>query len=173
MHESRTTSSRTPHEARLPLYDDEVLLLLLLLGIGTVTMDVGARIGAVGRSTGANDGATVVVVDSSFNVVLVGAAVGVPPAFGVAAGDGVVATGKVGGAVVPVVVVGVGLVTFKPGEKVQVSGQSFKTIQSQGITRVTNSSPNINSGGSSGTTSASHVTHAVKFSIFGTQGLVK
>ena len=172
MHESRTTSSRTPHEARLPLYDDEVLLLLLLLGIGTVTMDVGARIGAVGRSTGANDGATVVVVDSSFNVVLL-LLVGVPPAFGVAVGDGVVATGEVGGAVEPVVVVGVGLVTFKPGEKVQVSGQSFRTKQSQGITRVTNSSPNINSGGSSGTKSASHVTHAVKFSIFGTQGLVK
>ena len=172
MHESRTTSSRTPHEARLPLYDDEVLLLLLLLGVGTVTMDVGARIGAVGRSTGANDGATVVVVDSSFNVVLL-LLVGVPPAFGVAVGDGVVATGEVGGAVEPVVVVGVGLVTFKPGEKVQVSGQSFRTIQSQGLTRVTNSSPNINSGGSSGTTSASHVTHAVKFSIFGTQGLVR
>ena len=171
MHESSTTSSRTPHEARLPLNDDDDVLLLLL-GVGTVTMDVGARIGAVGRSTGANDGATVVVVDS-FNVVLVGA-VGVPTtAFGVAVGDGVVATGEVGGAVEPVVVVGVGLVTFKPGEKVQVSGQSFKTIQSQGITRVTNSSPNMNSGGSSGTTSASHVTHAVKFSIFGTQGLVK
>ena len=172
MHESRTTSSRTPHEAHLPLYDDDEVLLLLLLGIGTVTMDVGARIGAVGRSTGANDGATVVVVDSSFNVVLL-LLVGVPPAFGVAVGDGVVATGEVGGAVEPVVVVGVGLVTFKPGEKVQVSGQSFRTIQSQGMTRVTNSSPNINSGGSSGTTSASHVTHAVKFSIFGTQGLVR
>jgi hypothetical protein len=150
-----------------------LLLLLLLLGVGTVAMDVGARIGAAGRSTGANDGATV-VVDSPFNVVLllVGA-VGVPPAFGVAVGDGVVATGEVGGAVVPVVVVGVGLVTFKPGEKVQVSGQSLRTKQSQGITRVTNSSPNINSGGSSGTTAASHVTHAVKFSIFGTQGLMK
>ena len=171
MHESSTTSSRTPHEARLPLNDDDDVLLLLL-GVGTVTMDVGARIGAVGRSTGANDGATVVVVDSSFNVVLL-LLVGVPPAFGVAVGDGVVATGEVGGAVEPVVVVGVGLVTFKPGEKVQVSGQSFRTIQSQGMTRVTNSSPNINSGGSSGTTSASHVTHAVKFSIFGTQGLVR
>ena len=125
--------------------------MLLDLGVGTVTMEVGARRGDVPfvfdvdtagavSTAGTNDG------EFSEEVPVIGV------------GDGV----SIG--------VDTGTVPFAPGVKVHVSGQSLMTKHSHSSGKERNSSLNSKSAASSISVDVSHEPQEVKLSTVGRQG---
>lgn len=152
-------------------------VLLFDVGVGTVTLDVGARrgaivvdvfvvVGAVGvgaSSTMTKDG--VVVVEGAPKVEF--DVVGDSPVIGATCGG--VGAGVSNGAVT-VVGVRVESVSLRPAVKVHVSGQFFIEMHSHSNGNVMNSSPNSNTGASSVKLDVSHISQAVKLSILGRHG---
>ena len=153
-------------------------VLLFDVGVGTVTLDVGARrgaivvdvfvvVGAVGvgaSSTMTKDG--VVVVEGAPKVEF--DVVGDSTVIGATCGG--VGAGVSNGAVTVVGTAGDESVSLRPVVKVHVSGQFFIEMHSHSNGNVMNSSPNSNPGASSVKLDVSHISQAVKLSILGRHG---